>query len=129
MTNLKMPNMSYDNLRELLEGSRGKTKKIAYATHARLSEGGVVYVYHHGNTIAAVQPDRVSMSNAGYHTKTTAHRLDLIAYANGVGRVRIRDFTMRVEPVEGLEYMIEFGPYGFADGSDHVMDGKVTVYK
>lgn len=129
MTNLKMPNMSYDNLREMLKDSTGDTKKIAYATHARLSHGDVIYVYHHGNTIAAILPDRVNLSNAGYHTKTTAHRLNLIACANGVGKVYIRDFNMRVEPVEGREFMIEFGPYGIADGSDHVMDGKVTIYK
>ena len=128
MTNLKMPNMSHDNLRELLEGSGGKPKKIAYASHAMMWEDETIAVYHHENLIAAILPDIVRLTNAGWHTKTTAHRLDLIAYANGVGRVRIRAFTMRVEPVEGLDYHAR-NDHGFADGSDVVMDGPVTIFK
>lgn len=83
MTNLKLPNLSYASLKTITK------KKIAYATTLLHHHDNDVTIYHHGNPIATFSemPDgtvKLTVSNCGYHSKTTAHRLTAILQDNGV---------------------------------------------
>lgn len=105
MSNLILPTMTRDNLTRVILSKRGgnaeKPVKIAYATHAKL-QGDEVRVYHHGNQIASLTPNRVWMSNAGWHTVTTANRLHRIAIDNGLSvGVGIKNFRMELRPRDG----------------------------
>lgn len=81
MTNLQFPSCTFDNLTRIVNGRT--MKKIAYATHA-IDYGDHIAVLHHGSTIALIEPERVAISNAGWSSKTTAHRLSCILSANNV---------------------------------------------
>lgn len=79
MSNLKTPNLSYANLNALL-GARPR-RAVAYATTAaRLGEN--IAIYHHGNLVAEICPDRIWLSMSGYNTNTTKERLDKILVDN-----------------------------------------------
>ena len=99
MSNLQLPTMSYENLSTLSVGSSGK---IGYATHIdRDEERERITVFHHGHPISIIGRDWVTLDNCGYHTRTTADRLNRIATANGIGRVGIRQGVMRFTPADG----------------------------
>ena len=115
MTNLIFPNASYESLMRQLEPTGGEVKKIAYKTQAAIDRRVNVAIWHHGNPIALIGKDSVRLSNAGFHTRTTADRLHRIARDNGVGSVFILDGIMMFRPTEGLEYTF--------NGGDFVADG------
>lgn len=84
MSNLKLPDISYSNLVQI---AGDDWKKIAYETYAKRVpnyERGLtaVYVRHFNSTIAIVLPDVVVVDNHGYHTRTTANRLNEIVFSN-----------------------------------------------
>ena len=115
MTNLIFPNASYESLMRQLEPTGGEVKKIAYKTQAAIDRRVNVAIWHHGHLIAFLGKGFVRLSNAGYHTRTTADRLNRIARDNGVGSVFILDGTMMFRPTEGLEYAFNGGHF-VADG-------------
>ena len=91
MSNLKLPNLSYNNLKALAAGRYAKT--IAYATTATDSDDFIT-VSHHGNEIADVRENDVTLLTAGWHSQTTAARLNRLLMdnvANTPYRVGIRD--------------------------------------
>lgn len=105
MSNLILPTMTRDNLTRVILSKRGgdsqQPVKIAYATHARLTDQ-VVQVFHHGNLIASLTPDYVWLHNAGWHSQTTANRLRRIAIDNGLSvSVGIKNFRMELRPLDG----------------------------
>ena len=91
MSNLKLPNLSYNNLKALAAGRYAKP--IAYATTATDNES-LITVSHHGNEIADVALDGVTLFTAGWHSQTTAARLNRLLMDNVPNtpyRVGIRD--------------------------------------
>lgn len=96
MSNLKLPTMTHKNLRAMM-GKRSSLK-LAYATEAHAEHGSdVITITQHGNTIAILTPDTVTIDNCGYATTTTATRLRKILSDNGIDYyVRIKNFSMRL---------------------------------
>lgn len=94
MSNLNLPNMSYESLRDTPAG------KLAYATtltHVQGSDTGhflECQVRHHGNLIARIRKDEIEISNCGWHSPTTANRLNKVAVDNRAGSVGIKDGMM-----------------------------------
>lgn len=94
MSNLNLPNMSYESL------VNRKPGKIAYETtltHKRHGVTGEVLecqIRHHGNLIARISPDNIEISNCGWHSPTTANRLSTITADNRAGSVGIKDGMM-----------------------------------
>lgn len=95
MSNLKLPDMSFDNLYKILPHD-GTWKKIAYKTCGRVTgESGepVIEIKHHETIIATIYAlaghkwgrsivRRISLNNGGYVSRTTTHRMNEITYAN-----------------------------------------------
>ena len=69
--------------------------KLGHNTYAHTRDGKIVITYH-GNFIAGwiVGDHLLTLSNAGWHTSTTADRLSQISYANGGGWVSRAGGTM-----------------------------------
>lgn len=114
MSNLKLPAMDYHNLRQLANAGNGEAwTKIAYQTWIR-RDGAEIHVKHHNSVIARVSLTKTVIDNHGYHTTTTANRLDRIVYANTGMHVCIRNFQMV------LRY----------DGTNTIrpIDGEKTIY-
>ena len=91
MSNLKLPNLSYNNLKALAGGRYNKT--IAYATTATDSDD-IITVSHHGNEIADITKDNVTLLTCNWHSQTTAARLNRLLVENVPNtpyRVGIRD--------------------------------------
>lgn len=85
MSNLKLPEMSLKNLLKLAP-SDGDWKKIANATWIR-RQGDIdpyVEVKHHHTIIASINAKVLMVTNGGFHTLTTAKRLNQIVRDNGV---------------------------------------------
>lgn len=95
MTNLKMPSLKYDDL------INRKNGRLGYATTLTHGNPGTVIVSHHGSPIATLTPDTVTLDNHGYHSNTTAHRLNLISHAHGLGWVGIKNGEMRLTRFDG----------------------------
>lgn len=95
MSNLKLPAMDYANLRKLT-GLRGTWTKIAYQTWVRMADDATVEVKHHDSIIARVSLTKTVIDNHGYHTVTTANRLNRIVYANTGMYVCIHQREMKV---------------------------------
>ena len=94
MSNLNLPQMTYDNLSSLLNG---REKQIAYATTA-YAHDGYVSVYHHSSLIAEIHRDEVILTNAGYESSTTTNRLQHILRDNQIPySVRIKQFRNVLE--------------------------------
>lgn len=96
MTNLKLPSLNYPELAELLRNRGSWEVTIGYKTKATLWHTSPGYpeieVLHHGNEIASIEPYKIWLSNAGWHSATTADRLNRIAKDNGLPiRVTILD--------------------------------------
>ena len=85
MSNLTLPRMTYVTLNGMLHNAdlRGnRTVKLAYETTASRGQDGNVVVYHHGNPIAEIGEDYFTLDNAGWHSRTTADRLNAILRDN-----------------------------------------------
>lgn len=83
MSNLVLPNMSFENLRELARGSSlDKPKKIAYQTYVVLERRQYVHVIHHRSIVATLSSSFVSVSNGGWSSRTTSARLHKILVDN-----------------------------------------------
>ena len=86
MSNLNLPRMTYVTLNGMLHNAyaRGNNVvKLAYETTASRGQGGnVVVVYHHGNQIADIGENYFTLDNAGWHSRTTADRLNAILRDN-----------------------------------------------
>lgn len=83
MSNLKLPELTYDNLNQLLGNRDART--IAYAT-AAIRDHDMIEVTHHHNTIAMLFPDgTVQVTNAGWHSPTTTARIHAVLADNGTG--------------------------------------------
>lgn len=97
MSNLKMPRMTVENLNIITRRGR---EIIAYQTRANAywndAEADNNYrITHHGNTIAIIGCDTVTISNGGWDSITTADRLRRILNDNGIPfTVRINDYSM-----------------------------------
>jgi hypothetical protein len=92
MSNLKLPNMSYSNLRELLKESGKSRIKLAYATEVMQEPLGLA-ILHHGNIIARVYPPKgtLTVDTCGWDSVTTSARLSKVLSDNGLPyRVSIR---------------------------------------
>ena len=94
MSNLKLPRMSFENLATMKVPPSGK---IAYNTWIRRNADSVEVIYH-TTVIAILRPGRVSISNGGWATRTTADRLNAIMRDNGMGFVNIRQGEMFYTP-------------------------------
>ena len=90
MSNLQLPCMSFENLSTMRVPASGK---IAHNTWIRRNADNVEVIYH-TTVIAIVYRGRVSISNGGWATRTTADRLNAIMRDNGMGYVNIRQGEM-----------------------------------
>ena len=86
MSNLNLPRMTYVTLNGMLRNAyaRGNNVvKLAYETTAsRWQDSNVVVIYHHGNQIAEIGENHITLDNAGWHSRTTANRLNAILRDN-----------------------------------------------
>jgi hypothetical protein len=96
MSNLSLPKMTYANLNSVLGSTKWGRAQLAYATTIeRVNDA--IYVKHHENVIAVLEPDSVYVTNCGYETSTTANRLRKILSDNSIPfSVRIKQFSMRL---------------------------------
>ena len=79
-----MPNLSYDNLRDLM-GTRPR-KNIGYATVATWEPAARKFIiWHHGSAIVVIRRNRVEVSNAGWASVTTADRMSSALHDNSCG--------------------------------------------
>ena len=91
MSNLSLPRLDYAGL---LEGGYSSTpKRVAYET-AISRDGDRFTLFHHGTPIAMIGPRSVAITNAGWQSRTTCHRLNAVTTANGVGWVYIHEGRM-----------------------------------
>lgn len=124
MSNLKLPVMSYANLRNLIN-DRGTWQKIAYETYAKYdalpgSKWGTVSVRHHASTIATITPAAVTLDNHGFNSKTTAMRLNAIARANDTDVwVGIKNYSMVARDADGKIVSDMIGAVTFARHARH----------
>lgn len=84
MSNLKLPAMDYYSLRQVANDEKNSGKhwiKIAYQTFIR-RDGAHVLVKHHETVIADISQTAVKLYHEGFHTRTTANRLNHILYSN-----------------------------------------------
>ncbi|ABF57541.1 gp91 [Corynebacterium phage P1201] len=87
MTNLKFPSSAYKPLWRNFPnpGSR----KFAYATTMETmadTNGNLVFgIYHHNSLIAVIGENEVSVSAAGWASRTAADRIDRILWDNATG--------------------------------------------
>ena len=97
MSNLNLPAMDYANLCKLANKGT-KWVKIGYQTWVRRDEESdhVVKVKHHNSIIANVSETKTVFNNHGYHTKTTADRLNRIVFANTGLHIGITNYQMVV---------------------------------
>lgn len=88
MSNLSLPKMTHVTLTNMLLNAEAKGKrgplKIAYETTIERTPGTNhnILVRHHGNPIADIGPDFFTLDNAGWHSVTTANRLNHILRDN-----------------------------------------------
>lgn len=82
----KLKNLSWQELKKL---PLNKQVKIGHETIA-LWDGTIAGIYHHGNQIAALTKETISLTHCGYDSNVTRDRLDQIVTANyGYGTYRI----------------------------------------
>lgn len=99
MSNLKLPGMTIANLKRV----RKTDGPIGYKTDIMWNADKTkVGIYHHNSLIAVIDESGtkghrriVSVSTAGWHSKTTIDRLNRILYqnTNGYYGARIKDYT------------------------------------
>lgn len=98
MRGLKLPTMTHENLTKIIEAARSKGQwpaQLAFATTAEYASDGNIVVKHHGNPIAHIGRTWFTLSNAGWHTSTTADRLDKIITDNAPTPNPVRDGEVR----------------------------------
>lgn len=96
MSNLKLPLLSYENIKTILERSGKSRVAVAYATEVMQQVHGVA-VLHHGSVIAEMNGVDLELNNHGYDSQTTAKRMDHVLRDNGyTERVAIRQREMTV---------------------------------
>ena len=98
MSNLNLPEMDYYTLRQIANSDRNSGKpwvKIGYQTFIRL-DGSHVLVRHHDTVIADISTTQVYLYHGGYHSPTTANRLNKILFANCGFHVGIKNRTLEV---------------------------------
>lgn len=79
-----LPNLSYNNLRELM-GTRSR-KNVGYATVATWEPAARKFtIFHHGSEIVVIRRNRVEVSNAGWSSVTTADRMNSALHDNSCG--------------------------------------------
>lgn len=79
-----LPNLSYNNLRDLM-GTRSR-KNVGYATVATWEPNSRKFtLFHHGSAIAVIRRNRVEVSNAGWASVTTADRMSSALKDNSCG--------------------------------------------
>ena len=89
MSNLNLPRMTYANLATLMRLRFGQFK-LAYETTAeriKASNGApwdTFLIRHHGNEIAEIGPDYMTLDNGGWNSRTTANRLHTILKDNDI---------------------------------------------
>lgn len=81
MSNLKLPELTFDALKaSILKGRNKKNRTIANNTVASLYEPGstneTIVVTHHGSTIAILTPYSMTITNAGYGSASTRERVN-----------------------------------------------------
>lgn len=112
MSNLQLPRMSFENLSAMKVPASGK---IAHNTWIRRNPDSVEVIYH-TTVIAIIRPGRVSISNGGWATRTTADRLNAIMRDNGMGYVNIRQGEMFYTPKDG-----KLGPDSSVVSGDYLL--------
>jgi hypothetical protein len=75
---IKVTGFAWSDLKNL---PLNKMVTLGYATQA-LWDGTIAGIYHHGNQIAALTKDTISLTHCGYDSNTTRDRLDQIVMAN-----------------------------------------------
>ena len=99
MSNLKLPEMDYYTLRQIADNPDSKVVgewiKLAYQTFI-LRDGAHVLVKHHDTVIADISQTEVKLYHEGFHSPTTANRLNRILYANCGHHVGLKDRTLQV---------------------------------
>lgn len=87
MTNLNFPDSSHESLCKNFPNPG--IRKFAYATTIQTmledTESPLFVICHHGSTIAVVGKNKVSVSNAGWSSRTTIHRIHRILTDNATG--------------------------------------------
>jgi hypothetical protein len=101
MTNLKLKTIeNHHQALALLNGA--KQKRLGYETWLFATEDrGETVVHHHNNPILAYTEDTVTIRPCGWHSRTTAHRLNLLTPA--WLRFRLRK--------EATQYSVHGGPW------------------
>ena len=97
MSNLKLPALDYANLIKL--ANNGDTwVKIGYQTSVRREPGNfaAVQLRHHDTVIATVTSTHTIVTHGGYHSKTTADRLNRVVYANTGFHIGIKNFELEI---------------------------------
>lgn len=80
----------------------GKRVKVAHNTHVFAGTHGLELTYHDNRILHKPYGAlHYEIGNAGWHTITTAGRLDQITYDNGGGRVNIKNGVMRYTAPSG----------------------------
>ena len=101
MSNLKLPAMEYANLRKLALARPDKFwVPIAYKTWVALVDNRV-QVKHHDTVIATVDSTKVIVTHRGYHSSTTANRLNKIVYQNCGFWVGIKNGSLELRFKDG----------------------------
>lgn len=98
MSNLNLPEMDYYTLRQIANSDRNSGKpwaKIGYQTWIR-RDGAHVLVKHHDTVIADISQTAVKLFHEGYHSSTTANRMNRILYANCGHHVGIKNGSLEV---------------------------------
>lgn len=93
MSNLTLPKMTFVTLKGMIGNARARHPfptnpviKLAYETTAEWDTSSdfdqTIVVRHHGNPIAEIGADFFTLDNAGWHSRTTARRLNRILRDN-----------------------------------------------
>ena len=119
MSNLKLPELTYESLCELAnKGDRWV--KIGYETHVRRDAESphVVKIRHHSTVIANVSATKVVLYHGGYHSRTTADRLNRILYPNCGHHVGMKNGSLEVRyPKDGTTTSLCNGDIFYTKGN------------
>jgi hypothetical protein len=87
MSNLKLPELTFDALKAFILKGRDKTSRtVANNTVATLGGiGQTITVRHHGSTIAILSPNQITVTNAGYGSASTRERVNGFLSSNNTG--------------------------------------------
>lgn len=118
MSNLNLPTLTVANLNNLRHNDNRRNLAFATVSHRFWDDNSADYGYmiqHHRSIIADIRLDRIAIGNAGWHSRTTADRLNRVLRHNGVpGHVRILQGRMILEwqgeklPFDNINYGFVF---------------------